>query len=171
KFTRTRINVRYESIIGAALVGVVALIFFRHQLPDVLGEPSSLVDRCTEDGYPLSAAIILLAGRWITTFLTVGFSGSAGLFSPTVLMGGLSGVVVVRLLGVTNSNVLVTTSISAALTGMVNVPMSAVIIIVEIFGATYIIPAAIGSMMAFLLAKNWVIYPNIQKYRECAKTF
>jgi CIC family chloride channel protein len=114
--------------------------------------------------------MVLLAGRWIATFLTVGFSGSAGLFSPTVLMGGLSGVIVARLLGIANTNVLVTTSISAALTGIVNVPMAAVIIIVEVFGVTFIIPAAIGSMMAFLLAKNWVIYPHIQKYRESTMT-
>jgi CIC family chloride channel protein len=111
----------------------------------------------------------LLIGRWITTFLTIGFGGSGGLFAPTVLMGGLSGSMVAQILGIANAKVLVTTGISAALTGMINVPMAAVIIVVEVFGVSFIIPAAIGSAIAFLLAKNVVIYPHIQQYRESAK--
>lgn len=157
---------RYRPVVGAILVALVAFLFFRKRLGDVLGELSELVERCATSEELIDAPIALLAGRSATTFFTVGFGGSGGLFAPTVLVGSLSGITVARLLGINNVGILVTTGISAALVGVMNVPMAAVIIAVEIFGVSFIIPAAIGSMIAFLLAKNWVIYPNIQRYRE-----
>jgi len=169
-FSKAKIKAKYASVIGAALVGLIVAVFFRHRLPDVLGQPGDLVERCARDGYLLRAAAVLLIGRWMTTFLTVGFGGSGGLFSPTVLMGGLSGIIVAQILGVTNTSVLVTTGISAALTGVMNVPMAAVIIVVEAFGVSFIIPAAIGSAIAFLLSKNWVIYPHIAPYQNSGKS-
>jgi CIC family chloride channel protein len=142
-------------------------LLFRHRLADVLGQAGDLVERCaTGQGYSLYAAAALLVGRWLTTFLTIGFGGSGGLFAPTVLMGGLSGTIVAQLLGVANIKVLVTTGIAAALVGVVNVPVAAVILVVEVFGVSFIIPAAIGSAIAFLLARNVVIYPHIQRYRR-----
>jgi CIC family chloride channel protein len=168
-FNRKRIDARYGSFIGAILVGLIATVFFRHRLPDVLGHPGALIERCARGGYLLYPALTLLVGRWLTTFFTVGFGGSGGLFSPTVLMGGLAGTIVARILGITGVNVLVTTGMTAALTGVMNVPVAAVIIVVEVFGVSFIIPAAIGSAIAFLLAKNWVIYPHIRQFQEVAE--
>jgi CIC family chloride channel protein len=169
-FSKTKIKSRYGSVIGALFVGLVAILFFRHRLADVLGQPGDLVERCATEGYPLGIAASLLVGRWVTTFLTTGFGGSGGLFSPTVLMGGLSGTVVAGILGTANVRVLVTTGIAAALAGVINVPMAAVIIVVEVFGVSFIIPAAIGSAIAFLLAKNVVIFPHIRpRQREFEK--
>ena len=167
-FNMTKINVKYGAVIGAGIVGLIAVLFFRHRLPDVLGQPGGLVERCAANQYSLHAALVLLVGRWMTTFITVGFGGSGGLFSPTVLMGGLSGTIVAQMLGITNVGVLVTTGISAAMVGVMNVPMAAVIIVVEVFGVSFIIPAAIGSAIAFVLAKNLVIYPHIQQYQGSA---
>jgi len=152
--------------VGAILVVLVAFLFFRRQLADILGELSGLVERCATAEELIDAPIALLIGRSATTFFTVGFGGSGGLFAPTVLVGSLSGIIVARLLGISNVGILLTTGISAALVGVMNVPMAAVIIAVEIFGVSFIIPAAIGSTVAFLLAKNWVIYPNFQRYHE-----
>ena len=84
-------------------------------------------------------------------------------------MGGLSGTIVARLLGIASPRVLVTTGMAAALVGVMNVPMAAVIIVAEAFGVGFILPAAIGSAIAFLLCKRMVIYPNILKYGDSAK--
>jgi H+/Cl- antiporter ClcA len=157
---------RYRPVVGTILVALVAFVFFRKRLGDVLGELSDLVEVCGTAWRSIDAPIVLLVGRSATTFFTVGFGGSGGLFAPTVLLGSLSGITVARLLGIDNVTILLTTGISAALVGVMNVPMAAVIMAVEIFGVSFIIPAAIGSTIAFLLAKNWVIYPNIQRYRE-----
>jgi len=94
--------------------------------------------------------------------LTVGFGGSGGLFSPTLLLGGLAGNIVALLLGVSETKVLVATGMTAALSGVLNVPIAAIIIIIEIFGVDYIIPAAIGSSIAFMIARRWVIYPHVK---------
>ena len=168
-FSKKEFSGKRRSVLGALFVGLIAILFFRHQLEDVLGQPGDLVEYCATEGYMLNTAIVLLIGRWITTFLTIGFGGSGGLFTPTVLMGGLSGTIVARILGTSNVNVLVTTGIAAALVGVIDVPMAAVIIVIEIFGISFIIPAAIGSAVAFLLAKNFVIYPHIQRYRKSEK--
>ncbi|MBD3182418.1 hypothetical protein GF312_09005 [Candidatus Poribacteria bacterium] len=166
-FTQKRISVYYKPLIGAAMVGLVAAVFFRNNLTYVLGEAGNLVEYCASGAiYSLKMAFILLVGRWITTFLTVGFDGSGGLFAPTVLMGGLVGTIVARLLGIVNVKVLVTTGISAALVGVINVPIAAIIIVIEVFGISYLIPAVIGSTIAYLLARNFVIYPHIQNYQQ-----
>jgi CIC family chloride channel protein len=170
RFSETKIaNVKFRPIMGAILVGIVAVSFFRYNLNHVMSESSDLVELCATGEYPLKSSIALLMGRWATTFFTVGFGGSGGLFSPTVLVGELSGTIVAHILNISHAKVLVTTGISAALAGMINVPMAAVIIVTEAFGISFIIPAAIGSAIASILAKNVVIYPNIQKFREPAK--
>ena len=168
-FSEREINSKYRAVAGAGLVGLIATLFFRHRLADVLSDPGDLVKHCATEGYLLGPAAVLLIGRWVTTFLTVGFGGSGGLFSPTVLMGGLSGTIVARLLGIASPRVLVTTGMAAALVGVMNVPMAAVIIVAEAFGVGFILPAAIGSAIAFLLCKRMVIYPNILKYGDSAK--
>jgi len=166
RFNKIEIKSRYGPVIGALFVGLVAVLFFRHRLADVLSHPGDLVERCATEEYVLKTAIALLIGRWITTFLTIGSGGSGGLFTPTVLMGGLSGTIVARILGTANVRVLVTTGIAAALAGVINVPMAAVILVVEVFGVSFIIPAAIGSAIAFLLAKNVVIFPHVQQRQK-----
>jgi CIC family chloride channel protein len=168
-FSKTEINSKYGAIFGAALVATLAILFFRHRMTDVLGHPGDLVARCATEGYLLDISIALLIGRWITTFITVGLGGSGGLFSPTVLMGGLAGTIVAGVLGVASTKVLVTTGISAALVGVMNVPMAAVIIVIELFGISFIIPAAIGSAIASMLAKNFVIYSHVEKHQEFEK--
>jgi CIC family chloride channel protein len=162
---RAKISMGFRPVLGAILVGLVGILLFRHHLSDVLGETSDLVERCATEGYSLSSAVVLLLGRWVTTALTIGFGGSGGFFAPTVLIGGLSGTVVARVLGINRINILVTTGIASALSAVINVPIAAVIIVVEAFGANFIVPAAIGSSIAFLLARKWVIYPHIRQIR------
>ncbi len=162
RFNRKKLQTSYGPIVGALTIGLVSVIFFRHRLPDFLGEPSRLVENCIAQGYPICIAIALLIGRWVNTLLTVGFGGSGGLFSPTLLLGGLAGNIVALLLGVSETKVLVATGMAAALSGVLNVPIAAIIIIIEIFGVDYIIPAAIGSSIAFMIARRWVIYPHVK---------
>ena len=166
KFSNIESKNKYGLVIGALFVGLIAILFFRDRPADVLGEPSALVERCATAGkeYSLGAAVALLIGRWATTFLTIGLGGSGGLFAPTVLMGGLAGTIAAHILNA-NIMVLVTTGTAAALAGVINVPIAAVIIVVEVFGVGFIIPAAIGSAVAFLLAKNVVIYPHIERIK------
>lgn len=164
-FIEGRIGSNFRPAIGLALTGLVAILFFRNRLVDVLGEPSGLIEQCATGGYPVKLAIILLIGRGLTTSLTTSFGGSGGLFSPTVLMGSLCGIIVGGILGIPDPRALVTTGIAAALSGVINVPMAAVIIVVEVFGVDFIIPAAIGSAIAFPLAQKWFIYPQIRRNR------
>lgn len=168
-FSKTEISSKYGAIFGAAFVAALAILFFRHSMTDVLGHPGDLITRCATEGYLLDISIALLIGRWMTTFITVGLGGSGGLFSPTVLMGGLAGTIVAGVLGVANTKVLVTTGIAAALVGVMNVPMAAVIIVIELFGVSFIIPAAIGSATAFMLARNFVIYSHVEEHQEFGK--
>ena len=169
KFNKKEIKSKYGVMLGAVLVASVAVLFFRHRIPDVLGTPDHLVENCATGSYLLGTSLALLIGRWITTFITIGSGGSGGLFSPTVLMGGLAGTITARILGLANTKVLVTTGISAALVGVMNVPMAAIIIVIELFGISFIIPAIIGSAIAFMLAKNFVIYPHIEKNPQYEK--
>ena len=95
-----------------------------------------------------------LRNRFVDLLLPIVVGFICGLEAIIIIIG--------ELLGIANTKILVTTGMSAALSGVINVPMAAIIIVVEIFGVDYILPAAIGSSIAFILARNWVIYPHIK---------
>jgi H+/Cl- antiporter ClcA len=57
---------------------------------------------------------------------------------------------------------LVVTGVSAALSTTLNVPVASAILGIELFGPLAILPAIIGSLTGYLLARNKVIYHEIQ---------
>jgi CIC family chloride channel protein len=164
-FSKTRIKSIYRPAISAILIGLIATVFFRHRMIDVLGQAGESVEHSIMEDHSLNTVIAIFIGRWTTTLLTVGLGGSGGLFAPTILIGTLSGTIIARTLSLAKGRILMTTCIAAALSGVINVPIAAVIIVVEVFGVNYIIPAAIGSSIAYLMAKNLVIYPHIRPIR------
>ena len=71
--TSKRLRIRYRPVVGAALVGLIAVVFFRNNLTHVMGEAGTLVEQyAAGTTLSLGLAIVLLMGRWVTTFLTVG---------------------------------------------------------------------------------------------------
>jgi len=144
--------------IGAGIcVGVAALT-----RREVLGLGIGLLDTLGDGRKVLLAvALALLVGKLIATTATVGSGGSGGIVFPLVIMGGALGQVVAAAFGVEDPGMRVALSaagISGLLSAAINVPLASVVLVAELFGASYLLPGVIGSLIGFTVAIRYLAY-------------
>ena len=121
-------------------------------LMDTLGDGSRVM---------LVFALTLLAGRLIAPTAAVGSGGSGGLVFPLIIMGGALGQVVAAAFGVDDPGMRVALSaagISGLLSAAINVPLASVVLVAELFGVSYLIPAVIGSLVGYTVAIRYLAY-------------
>lgn len=108
--------------------------------------------------------LIALAGRMVTTGITIQSGGSAGLLIPAMVMGGMGGAVVAQLIGLTgllgplDVTPFVVSGIASALVAVVGVPLAAIALVLEIFGATYGPPAILAVGVTYVLTVRFTVY-------------
>lgn len=108
--------------------------------------------------------IIALAARMLTTGLTLQSGGSAGLLIPAMVMGGVGGAVVGQLIGLTglfppmDITPFVVSGIASALVAVVGVPLAAIALVLEVFGAAYGPPAILAVGVTYVLTVRFTVY-------------
>lgn len=108
--------------------------------------------------------LVALAGRMVTTGLTIQSGGSAGLLIPAMVMGGMGGAVVGQLieltglLGPIDVTPFVVSGIASALVAVVGVPLAAIALVLEIFGASYGPPAILAVGVTYVLTVRFTVY-------------
>ena len=108
--------------------------------------------------------LIALAGRMVTTGLTIQSGGSAGLLIPAMVMGGMGGAVVAELIGLTgilgpiDVTPFVVSGIASALVAVVGVPLATIALVLEIFGASYGPPAIMAVGLTYVLTVRFTVY-------------
>ncbi len=96
-------------------------------------------------GWHLAAALLLT--KFIATFTCYGFGGCGGIFSPALFFGGMTGVMVARLLGLelplASSDVLTlaVVGMSACLGAVVGAPVTGILIVFEMTQEFSLVPA------------------------------
>ena len=165
-------------LFGAALVVITALVFGRA----VLGPGTDFIKDIVGGGLPAvtgggilgpqegprfaaAAILVLLAlGKMLSTTFTVGSGLSAGLTYPSILIGAALGAAGAHVAGV-DAAVAVEThyafvacGVAAVLAGVMNIPLTATILVAEIFGLQQCVPGIVGSVTAYSLARHIVIY-------------
>jgi len=163
-FEKTGWSWSLKSFIGGAAVCVIGLIFTRK----VLGPGTELFDMLmhgTEHQVGTGAALwllFLIAGKIISTSMTVGSGLSGGLFAPCMLLGIMSGAAVANMLGTAAGTesyfILTAVGVAAMLSGVMNVPISGAVIVMELYGIDYAVPAALASVIVFQLLRTTTIY-------------
>jgi CIC family chloride channel protein len=152
---------------GAVLTVLVALAVVAltgESLNLILGTGSGQIRRALLGDITLQVALAALLGKTLATLATIGSGGSAGLLVPTIYLGAMLGVVVADLFGVMPV-LLVAPGITAALVAVINVPLTAILLTVELFGANFLLPALVVMVVALFLAQHASVY-RTQRERD-----
>ncbi|MBX3201515.1 MAG: chloride channel protein [Labilithrix sp.] len=133
----------------------------------VLGMGTETLRELLSDGAPeLSWWILLLAmlGKMVATGFTIRSGGSAGILIPAMYLGGVSGAATGKLLelaGVAQDispQIFVVVGVASALVAVIGVPLAAIALVLEVFGATYGPPAILACGVTYVLSLRLRVY-------------
>lgn len=184
-FNRMKISPIIRTMIGAFLTGVLALILYysvgfiwperQNDALSVLtfgyGFLQSVLDGTlfAESTYAPIAAILLIVavGKTLTTSLTIGSGGSAGVFGPSMVIGGCLGGFVgwtfhAIMPGVVNANDVVIFAIlgmAAFFAAAANTPVSTLLMVSEMCSSyVLLLPSMWVCALAYVVSRRWSLY-------------
>jgi len=144
-------------IIGGGGITVIGLIFGRK----VMGTGEDMVLTALNNHNYIVGGIILLIGKLLATTMTVKSGGSGGLTFPAIIMGALSANIISRLFGIGDTvlhHAVICAGITAAMASVLNTPIAAGIIMLELFGVRAAPPVVLGAVLGFIIGRPMVIY-------------
>lgn len=150
-FDNLKINIIFKPALGGLLLGIIAF-----QLPEIMGSGNRIiVSLFNQTEFNLSFLFMLLIFKIIATSLTLGSGGSGGIFSPSLLIGSLTGIIIGILFdqfmpflsGSPSLYALI--GMAAVISAVIRAPLTATFIILE-FTHNYslTIPLLIASLIA-----------------------
>lgn len=107
---------------------------------------------------------LVIVAKTLATGFTLMTGGSAGLLIPAMVLGGCMGAVLHGVLSIyiagfhTSVALFVISGIGSALVSVIETPISAILLIISIFGDTYAAPAMLSVAICHLLVKNMKLY-------------
>jgi CIC family chloride channel protein len=157
-----------RAIATAAGAAVVALgLWWGVGLPPswVLGMGESAIEGVL--GHPEEAVawwllLLALLGKMVTTGLTIGGGGSAGLLIPSMYLGGISGAMTAQLInsvgGSADPSLFAVVGIASALVAVIGVPLAAIALVLEVFGSSFGPPAILACGLTYVLTVRIHVY-------------
>ncbi|OHW62882.1 voltage-gated ClC-type chloride channel ClcB [Andreesenia angusta] len=159
---------KLHPIIGGGLTGIILLF-----IPKAGGVGSDIIQEMIDSEFSIAILLILLFGKMFATSFTIGSGGSGGLVIPALFVGALSGNIIATALSGTDpslTSALVVSGMAASLAGIANVPIAASIMVVEMAGVSFGIPAVVGSVIGYAIGHSRVIYgvvhPDQSQFKE-----
>jgi len=155
-------------LVGAGLTalvaaGVVALTFGRGLIDHsgalqlVLGPGDWAIERAMAGELTLGLALVALVGKMAATATTIGSGGSAGLLIPSLYLGAMVATVVAAMTPY-QPMTLIVPAMTASLVSIVNVPIAAILLPVELFSGHYLPAALLAVVVCSLLTQKTAIY-------------
>ncbi len=174
-FAKWSIPVYLKPVIGGLITGIVALLLIeltgdRKFVIDVLGGGYGILQEIFQNGL-LNVSLLILAlvavGKIITTSFTIGSGGSAGVFGPSMVIGGTVGAATGYILQLIFPGIPIHPS-TFAIVGMAgffsaaaNTPLSTIIMVSELTGNySLLLPSMWVCTLAYLVARRWSIYQS-----------
>ncbi len=150
-FDNLNINIIFKPALGGLLLGLIAF-----RLPEIMGSGNRIiVSLFNQSHFDLSFLFILLIFKILATALTLGSGGSGGIFSPSLFIGSLTGIITGILFhqffpffsGSPSLYALI--GMAAVISAVIRAPLTATFIILE-FTHNYslTIPLLIASLIA-----------------------
>jgi hypothetical protein len=146
---------------------VLLLEHMKARLPDgvhqaraiwlVLGPGGDLITWMMQGQLGTSAVLVVLVARFCATISTISSGGSAGLLFPTLCFGSLIAAAWADWLDLVPP-LLVIPAMTACLACVANVPLAAILLVVEGFGAQWIVPALFVLVISVLFAHQGSLY-------------
>ena len=154
-FDNLKINIILKPALGGLLLGIIAF-----GLPEIMGSGNRVIISLFEQNeFNLGFLLLILIFKIIGTALTLGSGGSGGIFSPSLLIGSLTGIII----GISFHQIFPFLSgspvlyaligMAAVISGVIRAPLTATFIILE-FTHNYslTIPLLIASLIAERIA-------------------
>ncbi len=174
-FHRITPNLWLRHLLGATITGSIAIIIFyglpvlanmgwiaadyAHPLALVLGAGEAPIDAALSGDLVIGVALIALFAKMLATLATIGSGGSAGLLVPSIYFGTMVAVIIANLFGLPPMTLIIP-AMTASLVAIVNVPLAAILLPVELFSTEYMAPAMVAMVVAYLFAHQSSIYRN-----------
>lgn len=177
-FGRLRVPEWFRPCLGGLAAGAVALaIYFamhdsaRHDALGVLGYGYGFFQKVLHGqlegtrGAVITLLVVVALGKVVTTSLTIGSGGSAGVFGPSIVIGGSVGAAVGLVFQqfmpgiVTRIDVFAILGAAAFFAAAANTPVSTLIMVSEMTGTfTLFLPAMWVCALAYLLSRTWSLF-------------
>lgn len=183
-FDRLPVKPYLKPMIGAFITGVIAVTIYyvggmanfgqqaQFESLNVLGVGYGFMQRLLSGELPpsrhiaITLLVLVALGKMLTTSFTVGSGGSAGIFGPSVVIGGSIGALVALILQpyfpnlITRIDLFAILGMAAFYTASANTPVSSLIIVSEMTGNyELLLPSMWVCSLAFLLGRGWTMYP------------
>jgi len=168
-FRRKEGNVFLKVVAGSVLAFFIAWAVN----PELLGTSRNIIGALfTNDISPVTGRlsslpvvpviIVIMFLKMLCNCLTVGSGMSAGFTGPTVIVGMLLGVAVSRISNVDCLSPTYYAYLAAGFAGMLasvmNVPLAAAVMAIEVFGLQYSFPAGFAAILGFQVTRHRTIY-------------
>ncbi len=174
-FTQWNIPQFMKPVIGGLLTGIIVLTLIlvtgdRTYTIDVMGGGYGILQDIVQNGIKNTGVMILILvaiGKILTTSFTIGSGGSAGVFGPSMVIGGTVGAASGYLLQFIFPGMTLYPS-TFAIVGMAgffaaaaNTPISTIIMVSELTGNyELLMPSMWVCTLSFLVARKWSIYQS-----------
>jgi CIC family chloride channel protein len=171
-FRRLKLPFFLKPAIGGLLTGATAVVLILlvpdRRVADVLSTGYGVLQDALSGQAGSMAAGLLMAvalGKIATTSLTIGSGGSAGVFGPSMViggtMGGAAGIVLHSWLPALapNPSTYAVVGMAGFFAAAANTPLAAVILVTEMTGGyDLIVPAVWVCSISFLVCRRWTIF-------------
>jgi len=172
-FERMQISLWKRVSLGATMAALFALAVFYVVAQDrnslaILGTGYGILQRAltgeTDIGIPI--LLVIIFGKILTCSLTVGSGGSGGVFGPSIVIGGCTGMAVGEFLQPLFPAGLIhqvpafgVVGMAGFFAGCANAPISTIIMVSELTGEyKLLLPTMWVSTLCFLLMRHWDLY-------------
>jgi CIC family chloride channel protein len=174
-FTNRKIPGYLKPAIGGLLTGGFALLLItitndRKYVIDVMGGGYGILQEIFQDGIVkvgFGALLLVAAGKILTTSFTISSGGSAGVFGPSMVIGGTLGAAIGYVMQFVFPDLHIYPA-TYAIVGMAGffaaaakTPLSTIIMVSELTGNyALLMPSMWVCSLSYLLARGWTIYES-----------
>ena len=135
---------------GGLLTGLTAII----ATPLVLGTGIPLVEKLMLEQVPWRMILLLLLGKIAATAFTVGSGASGGVVAPSLTLGALTGALLASVIAYPFPEMVIAVSSVGLLGAAAHIPITGVVMAVEILGVDLIKPVTIVCFIGASIARN-----------------
>ncbi len=162
-----------KTAIGGLLTGLIALLvgLLTRDLKKgtmILGLSVELIQDLVgnPENFVIFVLFLFLLGKLLATSATIGSGASGGVLVPSLALGAIIGAIFASVINFEYGGVLVIVGSVVFFAAVYHVPITGTLLVAELFGFEFVIPAAIGSFVAILLMQRESIAVSARVSKE-----
>jgi chloride channel protein, CIC family len=157
-----------RNLTGFLLTGVIGAgvaVISGQRLDLVMGVGQTTINVALAGDLPLQIALLAFIGKLLATLATVGSGGSAGLLVPSIFLGAMIASMLASIFGFAPSQLIIP-AVTASLVSIVNVPIAATLLVIELFGSAYLVPSLVVLVLTLIFTHHTSIYRTQREVDE-----